>query len=119
MFFFGLFSTHIPYIVLSIFYLAGFGAFSVNALKVKSLEKPANDKVIYHSHTNSFQNISKENTCFFVDFIKKKSDIITDKIDSGHIFFETGQQFKLYEKPIAEYSYRLIFSLFSRPPPAV
>jgi hypothetical protein len=117
MFLFGLFSTHLPYIILSILYLAGFGALS--AAKFLTFEKHDDAKIIYHSHTVSRQIVSNKQTYFFVDFNKERIKKIVCKLDIGRIFYETVNQFIIFEKPIKEYTFRLLFSLFSRPPPSV
>ncbi len=119
MFFFGLFSAHIPYILLSVLYLAGLGVFSFNSIKSKSQEKQPNDKIIYHSKCNSHKVILKKDTCKFNDFSKKQIKNIACKNYFIQVFYKKCNRFKILIKPIEEYSFQLIFSLFSRPPPSV
>ncbi len=116
MFFTGLFSTHMPYIILAAIYSVSFGIYSVYYVKNKLLSKEQPEKEIRlsentlktgkHFHFKDYNSGDESNDCH-------SSGIITEqalKSDAG-ISADVITPYFLYPGTVIEYS------LFSRPPP--
>ena len=114
MFFFGIFSTHIPYLILTVLYLVGFGAYSANRVKEKS--DSGSEKTIQLSQKN--QTVSHlYRTFYFHQKVSKTQQVIQTASSSRIIHFISYWKHNYIEKYSQYYSLQLIFSLFSRPPP--
>ena len=118
MFFFGILSTHIPYLILTILYLLGIGAYSVNLYKSKaetdSLEfktiHVGKDKPIEYSKKDFHYNDYNHNN------VKQNSKTIISKNQS---FYKTEIFLCYIIKPILRTCKATYHnSYFSRPPPA-
>ncbi len=115
MFFTGLFSTHIPYIILAAIYSVSFGIYSVYYVKNKLLSKEQPEKEIRISEDTlktgknfHFKDYSGDESNDFYS-----SEILTEhelNYGSGISSYVITPHF-IYTVPAKEYS------LFSRPPP--
>ena len=117
MFFFGILSTHLPYLILGGLYLVSFGFFSAKALEEYSQKAIENEKVIEFN-----PNISSSlvNTYDFY-YKTKQSQTIAEALSNTQI--TTCFTKCCIEIPLPSGSgYRNqahLFSQFSRPPPAL
>jgi hypothetical protein len=115
MFFFGLFSTHLPYIILSVIYLMGLGVFSANAFRAKDHTTTPEAKVIT-------VNIKKPqlvtNKTFFVSYkIKVKEKPLVANNSTIFYFHKPILQKTIFKEFYYCYLSYYNFSIFSRPPP--
>lgn len=115
MFFTGLFSTHMPYIILAAIYSVSFGIYSVYYVKNQLLSKEQPEKEIRLSENT----LKTEKHFHFKDYSGDESNdcsssgIITEhELKSGAgISADLISPYFKYPDPAEEYS------LFSRPPP--
>ena len=120
MFFFGLFSTQIPYIVLAVLYLVGFGAYSVNSIKNKnSIEIPA-EKVLDYVAKSSINKSAKKDF-YYSSFTERKASKTVSKnfYSCNIIIYIELSKHNYVPDQIVFYSIQTSFSLYSRPPPVV
>ena len=120
MFFFGLFSTQIPYIILAVLYLVGFGAYSVNSLKNKNnVEIPA-EKILDYVAKSSIDK-SANKTFYYASFTQKKTtkNVLKSFCNFNNIVFNELSEHSYIHDECVFHSNQAYFSLYSRPPPIV
>ena len=116
MFFFGIFSTHLPYIVLAVLYLVGFGAYSVNNVKEKAVQI-SSDKTIQISH--KLQSAHQPDKTFYYSYNYRQiqhNSIL--KLPLQGVYFRSLRNHKYFERLGLFQTSQITFSLFSRPPPS-
>ncbi len=115
MFFFGLLSTNLPYIVLTVLYLISFAGFSLKALEQEALSNAdLNPKLILAQKDQNSNHSSFNFSDYFVDH--EVADLLEKSPDIPPLFkqkcFECITTFSLKSSLIA-------YTLFSRPPPVL
>ena len=120
MFFFGLFSTHIPYIILAILYSIGFGAYSFNNIQSKIFfkkEKEFEKEITFIKHKEF-----KKSSFYFQDFKSNKHAQTTSesKLSEVHEQQPVFDITKILSHPnVTKYYLLVCFDQFSRPPPCI
>jgi hypothetical protein len=117
MFFFGLFSTHIPYIILTVLYLLGYGAYSINSVREKIADNIQNEKVIEYSPKVNSGDLAQNNSYYFHKNYQKLFKSISFSIQKQITVHFFAVKYKFVKELTKGYSLHLIYSLFSRPPP--
>ena len=118
MFFSGIFSTHIPYVILAILYSIGFGTYSINYICNKLPGKKESEKEI-----KFVQNKALDNTCFqFQEYRLSKQghyNCCLTKSSKANLrpFFKRRKYIILDNIKI--FGLNDDFVLFSRPPPCI
>lgn len=118
MFLFGLFSTHLPYIILMGLYFVGFGIYSSNAIREKfglNDHKQA-EKTITLDNSSEYPDLYSSRDFHYSDYTIIK--VIAEKqslVHSVHFKIAYSCFPEIKEKPVAEPFYS---NLFSRPPPS-
>ena len=119
MFVFGLFSTHIPYIILTVLYVLGYGAYSIKSAKNSNEDNLQNEKIInYSPKANSGIQGQAKSYFFHQGFQKsfKSGSLDILKQNFSNLF---SRKNKLVQELNNGFPNHLEFSLFSRPPPII
>ena len=117
MFFFGLLSTHLPYIILTILYLVGFVAYSANNAKGEITDNIPNEKVIKYSPKSNFEQNPQSNLYYYNKTNQKHHKSVPISIYDKFVIYSSVDKYILFEGQTNNSSFHLIFLLFSRPPP--
>ena len=119
MFFFGLFSTHLPYIILASLYLLGIGAYSANAIRDRFQKNIPDEKILF---VDSKQPVKFTQKDFHYNQYKTsevKKDVSEKNESIQNTIFKVFNNRKICIELNCFYVSSLNFSLFSRPPPSL
>ena len=119
MFFFGLFSTHLPYIILSVLYLVGFGAFSANLIRDKISSNPPEAKIIHVTLKQSVQPSAKDFHFSYYNKTVFSKNYKSTKEQELSIVYKVILPKIIYKQFNYCYISSFNFSIFSRPPPSL
>lgn len=115
MFFFGLLSTNLPYIVLAVLYLISFAGFSLKALEQEALSNAdLNPKVILAQTNHNTYDSYFDYSDYFSD--QKVSDLPEN---SPGIPLLPKQKCSESCTTFSFFNHLITYTLFSRPPPAL
>lgn len=119
MFFFGLFSTHLPYIILSVIYLMGMGVFSANVIRTKLVENEPEAKVLLiNTKSEATFSVKDFHYSFYKRAKSQSEQIALIKVNRTH-FVKSEHKETLYNRFNHCYIRSIHFSCFSRPPPSL
>lgn len=116
MFFIGVFSSHIPYILLAIVYLACMPAMFFNKAKCDESMSSFEAKVIQAEESNPLLAESEQTVCF-ANYYSTVYQQALKLQDSLCFYCSNSSEFvrQHYQSSYQSYSYQ--YNLFSRPPP--
>jgi hypothetical protein len=117
MFIFGLFSTHIPYIILTILYLLGYGAYSIKSAKNRNEDSLLNEKIIRYSPKVNSRIQGQAKSYFFHQDFQKLYKSISSVVQRQNFSNNIGNKNILILELNNGFPIHLEFTLFSRPPP--
>jgi hypothetical protein len=118
MFFVGLFSTNLPYIILSIGYLIGFGLYSTNTVLDKLAEKNNSSEQIIECQ--SFENLVSSQASIAYSYAthwQHQTQQATQPA-ADELQFSVAQSVQYIDFKQFEIDYTFVSFSFLRPPPA-
>jgi hypothetical protein len=114
MYYFGIFSSHIPYILFTVVYMVYFG--------MNTLNKPKNSEAFSDTTENLIQKSdiqSKELATLLKSYVANPRDFSNSFMKDNHLqlVIEENSSSKNFHPDISVQTVYFSFSVFSRPPP--